>query len=224
MLKEVHGNESVFRTQVMNGLNGLDPPHTTNSRSATILKEDSADRLTVGEKSEATRRQTDVCLRVEQTEKSVARLDRPWTCRADACAKINVTDSGSSAVGLKEGRKTTEDDSRPGRPTTPKTDENVEITGKLIPEVRRLSIRELDEITRINKECFRQILHEWFNMCKVCAKMLPKLLTPEQKESRMNICADILNNIDPDPGLLDTVIMCDECVEAVKGKATDVLN
>ncbi|KAJ8960440.1 hypothetical protein NQ318_013724 [Aromia moschata] len=35
--------------------------------------------------------------------------------------------------------------------------------------------------------------------------MVPKLLTSEQKESRMNICSDILTNIDTDPGLLDTV-------------------
>ncbi|KAJ8948412.1 hypothetical protein NQ318_009923 [Aromia moschata] len=27
------------------------------------------------------------------------------------------------------------------------------------------------------------------------------------KESRINICADILNNIDPDPSLLDTVTL-----------------
>ncbi|KAJ8944421.1 hypothetical protein NQ318_002116 [Aromia moschata] len=40
--------------------------------------------------------------------------------------------------------------------------------------------------------------------------MVPKLLIPEQKESIMNICADILNNIDTDPGLLDTVITCDD--------------
>ncbi|KAJ8943964.1 hypothetical protein NQ318_013545 [Aromia moschata] len=40
--------------------------------------------------------------------------------------------------------------------------------------------------------------------------MVPKLLTPEQNESRMNICADILNNIDTDPGLLDAVITCDD--------------
>ncbi|KAJ8945443.1 hypothetical protein NQ318_009900 [Aromia moschata] len=37
-----------------------------------------------------------------------------------------------------------------------------------------------------------------------CAKMVPKLLTPEQKESRMDICADILN-IHTDPGLLARV-------------------
>ncbi|KAJ8948147.1 hypothetical protein NQ318_009234 [Aromia moschata] len=70
----------------------------------------------------------------------------------------------------------------------------------------------------------RQILHEPFNMRKVWAKMLPKLLTPEQKKSRMNICADILNNIDTDPGLLDTMITCYESMEAVKSKATEVLS
>ena len=29
--------------------------------------------------------------------------------------------------------------------------------------------------------------------------MVPRLLTPEQKEIRMNICADILQNIENDP-------------------------
>ncbi|KAJ8942128.1 hypothetical protein NQ318_000723 [Aromia moschata] len=52
-------------------------------------------------------------------------------------------------------------------------------------------------------------------------------LTPEQKESRMNICADILNNIETNPGLLDTVTPKGtrfETVETVKAKATEVLN
>ncbi|MBZ5796348.1 hypothetical protein K8353_40380, partial [Burkholderia contaminans] len=91
-----------------------------------------------------------------------------------------------------------------------KRDDNIEQIGKLIREDSSLSIRGLAEITGIDKECVHQILHESFNMRKVCAKMVPKLLTPEQKESRMNICADILNNIDTDPGLLDTVITCDD--------------
>ncbi|KAJ8955003.1 hypothetical protein NQ318_000435 [Aromia moschata] len=102
---------------------------------------------------------------------------------------------------FKEGRETTEDDPRPGRPSTSKTDENIEKIGKSISEYRRLSIRGLVEITGIDKECVGQILHERFNMRKVCAKMVPKLLISEQKESRMNICADILNNIDTDPSL-----------------------
>ena len=34
--------------------------------------------------------------------------------------------------------------------------------------------------------------------------------TPEQKEIRMNICADILQNIENDPDFLENVITCDE--------------
>ncbi|KAJ8948681.1 hypothetical protein NQ318_004469 [Aromia moschata] len=107
---------------------------------------------------------------------------------------------------FKEGRETTENDLRPGQPSTSKTDENVENID------RRLRIRGLAEIIGIDK---------------VCTKVVPKLLTPEQKESRMNICADILNNIDTDPGLLDTVTLKEtilENVEAVKAKATEVVN
>ncbi|KAJ8953226.1 hypothetical protein NQ318_015804 [Aromia moschata] len=98
---------------------------------------------------------------------------------------------------------------------------------KLTREDRRLSIRGLAEITGIDKECIRQILHESFKLCKVCAKMVPILLTPEQKESRMKICADVLNNMDTDPSLLGTVTLKRtrlESVEAVKAKATEVLN
>ncbi|KAJ8950020.1 hypothetical protein NQ318_002432 [Aromia moschata] len=99
---------------------------------------------------------------------------------------------------------------RSGRPSTSKTGENIKKIGKLIRKDRRLSIQGLDEITEIDKGCVRQILHKSFNMCKVCAKLVPQLLTPEQKEPRMNICADIINNIDTDPGLLDTMSTCDD--------------
>ncbi|KAJ8958407.1 hypothetical protein NQ318_002189 [Aromia moschata] len=50
-----------------------------------------------------------------------------------------------------EGRETTEDDPRPGLPSTSETDANI---GKLIREDRRLSIRGLAEITGIDKNVF----------------------------------------------------------------------
>jgi len=40
--------------------------------------------------------------------------------------------------------------------------------------------------------------------------MVPRFLTPEQKEIRMNICADILQNIENDAKVLENVITCDE--------------
>jgi hypothetical protein len=40
------------------------------------------------------------------------------------------------------------------------------------------------EMVNIDKETVRQVLHEDLNMTKVCAKVVPRLLTPEQKENR----------------------------------------
>ncbi|KAJ8946283.1 hypothetical protein NQ318_023134 [Aromia moschata] len=122
---------------------------------------------------------------------------------------------------VKEGRETTEDDPCLGRPSTSKEDENIEEIDL------RLSIRGFAELTAIVKECVRQISHESFNMRKVCAKIVPKLLTQKQKESRMNIFVDILNTIDNHPGLLDTVTLKGtrfESVDTVKAKAAEVLN
>ncbi|KAJ8945742.1 hypothetical protein NQ318_012064 [Aromia moschata] len=82
-------------------------------------------------------------------------------------------------IRFKEGRETTENDPRTRRPSTSKTDENIE-----------------------KIESTKNVFARFCMNRSTCAKMVPKLLTPEQKESRMNICDDIINNTDTDPGLL----------------------
>ena len=66
---------------------------------------------------------------------------------------------------------------------------------EIVRQNRRQSIRAVAELIIIDKETVRQILHN-FNVKKVCSKMVPRLLSPEQKEIQMNICADILQNIE----------------------------
>jgi transposase len=75
---------------------------------------------------------------------------------------------------FKDGREDTSDDIRTGRPLSAKTDANIEKIGKLVRQDRRLTIRAVSEITGVDKESVRQILHESFNMNKVCSKMVPK--------------------------------------------------
>lgn len=111
---------------------------------------------------------------------------------------------------FKDGREDTSDDTRTGRPLSAKTDANIEKIGKLVRQDRRLTIRAVSELTGVDKESVRQILHESFNMNKVCSKMVPKCLTIEQKERRRMICSDILQNIESDPTFLQNVITCDE--------------
>jgi len=47
-------------------------------------------------------------------------------------------------------------------------------------------------------------------MRKVCAKMVPKVLSDEQKERRKELCLDLLQRIENEPDMLNSIIACDE--------------
>jgi len=47
-------------------------------------------------------------------------------------------------------------------------------------------------------------------MRKVCAKMVPKVLSDEQKECRKELCSDLLHCIENEPDLLNSIITRDE--------------
>jgi hypothetical protein len=61
----------------------------------------------------------------------------------------------------------------------------------------------------MDKETVRQILHVQLNVRKVCAKMVPKNLTQEQKDNRKNICSD-MERITEQVDVHESVITCDE--------------
>ena len=48
----------------------------------------------------------------------------------------------------------------------------------------------------------RQIVHEFLtfelDMQKICTKLVPKIVTNEQKDSRSNVCLDLLERIESD--------------------------
>ena len=112
---------------------------------------------------------------------------------------------------FKEGREEIWDDQRSSRPSTSKTDANIEKVGEIVQQNHRQSIQAVAELINIDKETVRQILHNNFNVKKVFfLKIVPRLLTPERKEIWMNICADILQNIENDPNFLENIITCDE--------------
>ena len=96
---------------------------------------------------------------------------------------------------------------RSRRPTISKTTNNNRESEKIVREDRRLSIRLIAERMSIDKETVRQvILHENLHMTKVCAQVVSKLLTSDQKEKRQKICADISKQTEENPKFLDSVI------------------
>ena len=54
-----------------------------------------------------------------------------------------------------------------------------------VSENRRLTVRSIAEQMNIDRETVRKLLTEDLDMRKVCAKMVPKELTVEQKQRRV---------------------------------------
>jgi len=81
-----------------------------------------------------------------------------------------------------EGRESVTDEERSGRPATSRTEENIVKIRQIVRENRRLTVRSIAEQVIIDRETLRKILTEDLDMMKVCAKMVPKELTEEQKQ------------------------------------------
>jgi len=83
------------------------------------------------------------------------------------------------------GRESVTDEERSGRPATSRTEENIAKVRQIVRENLRLTVRSKAEQVNIDRETVRKILTEDLNMRKVCAKMVPKELTEEQKQRRV---------------------------------------
>jgi len=84
-----------------------------------------------------------------------------------------------------EGRESVTDEERSRRPATSRTEENIAKVRQILHENRRLTVRSIAEQVNFDRETVRKIVTEDLGMRKVCAKMVPKELTEEQKQRRV---------------------------------------
>ena len=111
---------------------------------------------------------------------------------------------------FKEGREEMEDDHRSGRRSTSRTDENVERVRQKVQSDRRLTVRMIADELGMNSERAWRIITEDLGMRKICAKMVPRLLNEEQKERRVQVCQDILEQLETETNLLKRVVTGDK--------------
>src|SRR5215469_14297065 len=88
---------------------------------------------------------------------------------------------------LLEGREQVEDEPCTGRPSTSKTDDNVERVRSLVRSDHRLTLRMISSELNLDRFTIHQILTQDLGMRKVCAKMVPKNLTTK-KANRRDVC------------------------------------
>ena len=60
----------------------------------------------------------------------------------------------------------------------------------------RLSVRMTAEEMGMDKNAVHRILTEHLHMRKICAKLVPKNLSVEQKANRLEICQDLLGRLE----------------------------
>ena len=89
---------------------------------------------------------------------------------------------------FKEGREEVEDDPRSGGPSSSRTVDNIERVKQMVRADRRLAVRMIAEELSMNKDTVWSIITENLEMRNVCAKMVPKLLSEDQKQQRVTVC------------------------------------
>ncbi|UYV74922.1 hypothetical protein LAZ67_12001810 [Cordylochernes scorpioides] len=123
---------------------------------------------------------------------------------------ISRSQSGKWHKAFKEDREEVADEPRSGRPTTTRTDENVDRVFEVLHTDRRLSIQQISDTLHMSTFVAHGIVTEDLQMRRVCAKLVPKVLTQDQKELRVFRCQELLNLIQNEPDFLNSVVTGDE--------------
>ena len=111
---------------------------------------------------------------------------------------------------FKNGRESVEDMERSGRPSTSRVDETVAKVKELLDSDRRLSLKMIADEVSVNKFTVHQTVSQDLMMRNVCAKLVPRVLTAEQKQRRVDVCREMLNELEKNPDFLDNVVTGDE--------------
>jgi len=90
------------------------------------------------------------------------------------------------------GHTSLRDDPCEGCPKSATTPEIIEQVHDMVLDDRQMKVCEIAEAIGISKECVGYILHEELDMKKLCARWVPRLLTADQKYTRMKISKQCL--------------------------------
>ena len=93
----------------------------------------------------------------------------------------------------------TEDAPRSGRPATSINEEHVNKAEAMVYADRRVTVRFVAEALRISYGSAEEILTTNLRMKKVSARWVPRMLTPEQKQFRVQISQQLLQRFRADP-------------------------
>ncbi|GFW85533.1 putative DD34D transposase [Trichonephila clavipes] len=123
---------------------------------------------------------------------------------------ISRSQSGKWHKAFKKGREEVADEPRSRRPTTTRTEENVDRVRKVLRTDRRLSIQQIVDTLHMSTLAVHGVVTEDLQKRKVCAKLVPKGLTQDQKELKSFALSRIVGFDQNEPDILNSVVTGDE--------------
>ncbi len=81
---------------------------------------------------------------------------------------------------------------------------------ELIWSDQRLTVRKIAEKGHISYGSVQSILTEKFGMRHVCAKLVPRILTSDQKAEHVAIATEMLRQSTKDPTFMSSIVAEDE--------------
>ena len=111
---------------------------------------------------------------------------------------------------FKDGREGVEDEQRAGHPSIARTEISVARVKIVLDRDRRLQVRLIAEEVGLPKTDVHGIITEDMHMRKICAKLVLKNLSDEQKDKCVLVSREILDRVTNEPDFLQGVITGDE--------------
>jgi len=111
---------------------------------------------------------------------------------------------------FKHGDMSHEDQPQSGRPSTSRTNENIQKIRNAIMFDRRRTIKELEALTGVLWSSCQRILTEELHMKQVVAKFVPRLLSEDQRAIRLDVCREMKEQLKTEPDILSKIITGDE--------------
>ena len=99
----------------------------------------------------------------------------------------------------------------PAQAVTVSTEKRIAAIEEYVMKDRRITVQQVGENFDIGYGTAQDILTNVLGMRRVCARLVPRLLVPEQKTVRVRICTELQQRLsDEGDSLLNKVITCDE--------------
>jgi exoribonuclease II len=100
-----------------------------------------------------------------------------------------------------KGRASLENDTRPGRPDSARTNENVEETRAIVKQDRRIATRLLTECLGVGKKAAKQILETDLKKMKIYSRFVPHSLRQYRGSIGLNV-------VEVSSSLLTKIVKC----------------